>query len=39
MNFDFTKQEDRFRDTLRTSLDHNSLALLGDGPQYADPEK
>jgi alkylation response protein AidB-like acyl-CoA dehydrogenase len=39
MNFDFTTEENRFRDTLRAWLDHNAPALLGDGPQYADPEK
>jgi alkylation response protein AidB-like acyl-CoA dehydrogenase len=39
MNFDFTAEENRFRDTLRAWLDQNAPALLADGPQYADPEK
>ena len=39
MNFDFTTEENRFRDTLRAWLDQNTPTLLGDGPQYADPEK
>jgi len=39
MNFDFTAEENRFRDTLRAWLDQHAPALLADGPQYADPEK
>ena len=39
MNFDFTVEENRFRDTLRAWLDQNAPALLADGPQYADSEK
>jgi alkylation response protein AidB-like acyl-CoA dehydrogenase len=39
MNFDFTAEENRFRDTLRAWLDRNAPALLADGPQYADPQK
>jgi alkylation response protein AidB-like acyl-CoA dehydrogenase len=39
MNFDFTAEENRFRDSLRAWLDQNGPTLLADGPQYADPEK
>jgi alkylation response protein AidB-like acyl-CoA dehydrogenase len=39
MNFDFTAEENRFRDALRAWLDQNAPALLADGPQYADPER
>jgi alkylation response protein AidB-like acyl-CoA dehydrogenase len=39
VNFDFTGEENRFRDTVRAWLDQHAPALLADGPQYADPEK
>ena len=39
MNFDFTAEENRFRDSLRAWLDQNGPTLLGDGSTICRPGK
>jgi alkylation response protein AidB-like acyl-CoA dehydrogenase len=39
MNFDFTAQENTFREELRNWLGANAPSILAEGPQYTDPEK